>query len=86
MGIDTMTNTDDLIRQQELLWSEMYAASKRLKAFDHLRNPMGLLPDDIRTSTEYRNLKAACDMAFQKLRAFNKIHLKTIRKAQNVKG
>jgi len=80
-----MQQTDDLIRQQELLWTEMYAASKRLKAFDHLRNPMGLLPDDIRTSTEYRTLKAACDMAVQKLRVFNKIHLKTIRKAQGVK-
>ena len=81
-----MQQIDNLIRQQELLWSEMYAASKRLKAFDHLRNPIGLLPDDIRTSTEYRNLKAACDMAVQRLRAFNKIHLKTIRKTQNVKG
>ena len=77
-----MPDIDDLIRQQEFLWTEMHAASKRLKAFDHLRNPIGLLPDDIRTSTEYRNLKAACDLAVQKLRAFNKIHLKTIRKAQ----
>jgi hypothetical protein len=80
-----MQQTDDLIRHQELLWTEMYAASKRLKAFDHLRNPIGLLPDDIRTSEEYRNLKAACDMAVQRLRVFNKIHLKTIRKAQGVK-
>jgi hypothetical protein len=79
-----MPDIDDLIRQQELLWTEMNAASKRLKAFDHLRNPIGLLPDDIRTSAEYRNLKAACDMAVQKLRVFNKTYLKTIRKAQGV--
>jgi hypothetical protein len=85
MGIDAMPNIDDLIREQELLWTEMHAASKRLKAFDHLRNPMGLLPDDVRTSTEYRTLKSACDAAVQRLRAFNKIHLKTIRKAQGIK-
>jgi len=81
-----MQQIDNLIREQELLWTEMHAASKRLKAFDHLRNPIGLLPDDIRTSAEYRNLKAACDAAVQRLRVFNKTHLKTIRKAQNVKG
>ena len=81
-----MHNLDNLIQQQELLWTEMRSASACLKAFDHLRNPMGLLPDDIRTSAEYRNLKAACDAAVQRLRAFNKAHLKTIRKAQKVKG
>jgi hypothetical protein len=81
-----MPNIDDLIQQQELLWTEMRVASARLKAFDHLRNPMGLLPDDIRTSAEYRKLKWDCDVAIQKLRVFNKTHLKTIRKAQNVKG
>ena len=81
-----MPDIDDLIRTQELLWSEMRSASTRLKAFDHLRNPMGLLPDDIRTSAEYRKLKWDCDVAIQKLRAFNKAHLKTIRKAQKVKG
>jgi len=86
MGIEIMTNVDELIRTQELLWSEMRSASTRLKAFDHLRNSIGLLPDDIRTSAEYRKLKAACDAAVQRLRAFNKAHLKTIRKAQNVKG
>jgi len=79
-----MQQIDNLIREQELLWSEMYAASKRLKAFDHLRNPIGLLPDDIRTSAEYRKLKWDCDVAVQKLRAFNKAHLKTIRKTQGV--
>jgi len=42
-----MPDIDDLIQQQELLWTEMRSASNRLKAFDHLRNPMGLLPDDI---------------------------------------
>jgi len=78
------SQADDLIRTQEQLWTEMHVASAKLKVFDHLRNPIGLLPDDIRTSIEYRALKASCDAAFQRLRAFNKLHLKTIRKIQKL--
>lgn len=35
------------------------------------RSDMGLIPDDIRESEEYKRTKAQCDKAFTELRAFN---------------
>lgn len=35
------------------------------------RSDMGLIPDEVRESEEYRHTKSQCDKAFNELRAFN---------------
>jgi len=53
----------------ELLYAEMYKASKALKAFP--RGPMGMTPDAVKFSPEYRAAKAAYQKAFEAVRSFN---------------
>ena len=77
-----MNNLDTLIAQQELLYTEMNAAAKALKNYDVHRNAMGLTPDSIKSSPEWKVAKASFEQAFQNLRAFNGKHAKAIRKAQ----
>ena len=77
-----MDNLDTLIAQQELLYTEMYAAAKALRVYYGHRSPIGLTPDSIKALPEWKAAKAAYEQAFQKLRAFNGKHAKAIRKAQ----
>ena len=42
--------------------------------------PMGLTPDNVKFSPEYRSAKAAFDHAFANLQAFNKRYVKEYRK------
>jgi len=77
-----MNTLDTLIAQQELLYTEMNAAAKALKVYDVHRDAMGLTPDSIKATLEWKAAKASFEQAFQKLRAFNGKHAKAIRKAQ----
>lgn len=54
------------------LRAELDRASAALNAFP--RGSMGLTPDHIKFSPEYRATKAACDKAFAALRHFNTIY------------
>lgn len=54
-------------------WSAMegeyYAASQAMQRFP--RGAMGLTPDDVKASPEWRAAKARYERAFARLRAFN---------------
>jgi hypothetical protein len=52
-----------------VLESDVATASKRLRDFP--KGPMGLVPDEIKASAEWREAKSAYNTAFAKLRAFN---------------
>ncbi len=52
----------------------------KLKEFDKHRNGMGLIPDEIRESQEYRIIKSKCDRNFAELRKFNGWFVKTFKK------
>src|SRR5438046_1419365 len=54
---------------QQKLSDESSSASKKLSQFK--TGPMGLTPDHVKATDEFRNLKQASDAAFQKLRNFN---------------
>jgi len=56
--------------QQELLECDVARTSKALKAISG-GGPMGLTPDNVKTSPEYRAAKRAYDTAFSRLRTFN---------------
>lgn len=60
------------------LQSEADAASKALQTFP--RGPMGLTPDSVKFSPEFRAAKAAYDRAEAALRAFNGKHAKSFAK------
>jgi len=77
-----MNNLDALIAQQELLYTEMNAAAKALKVYDVYRNEIGLTPDHIKATPEWKALKSSFEQAFQRLRAFNGKYAKAIRKTQ----
>lgn len=56
------------------LWRASEATGGALNAFldKHGRGPMGLTPDAVKASPEYRQLKSESDAAMQALQAFNK--------------
>lgn len=57
---------------QNALYAEWRAAGKALKAIPGVNSgPNGLTPDSVKQSPEFRAAKAACDQAFQAVRAFN---------------
>lgn len=56
------------------LQNRMDAASLELHKYP--RGPMGLVPDEIRASEEYRLHKSAYDRAFQQLRRLNGVYVK----------
>lgn len=49
-------------------------AGKALGKFP--KGPMGLTPDAVKHSTEFKTAKAIFDLAFARLRAFNSIYVK----------
>lgn len=51
---------------------ELYGrAADAVGQFNHLRGDMGLLPDDVRTSDEYRSVKRILDREFEEVRKIN---------------
>jgi hypothetical protein len=60
---------DDLRAQQSAAEADVKAASLALKEFP--RGAMGLTPDAVKASAEYKQAKAAYNTAFQRLRAIN---------------
>lgn len=60
---------------QATLEAEWRAAGKALQGYP--RNAVGLTPDAVKFSPEYRAAKAAYDAAFARLRAFNITFTKT---------
>ena len=60
------------------LWAASEATGKAMDAFP--RNAMGLTPDNVRATPEWRAAKAASDTAFQQLRNFNSVYTKTFAK------
>ena len=57
-----------------LIEKEMAAAAAAMRAFP--RGAMGLPPESVRLSPEYRAAKARTDKAFARLRAFNAVYVK----------
>ena len=64
--------------EQALLEAESDAAGAALKVFP--KGPMGLTPDVVRATPEYRAAKARSDKAFQRLRDFNGVFTKRFAK------
>lgn len=58
--------------------AEVSAAEVALRSFP--AGPMGLTPDSVRVTPEYRAAKLAFDKSFAKLRAFNGTFTKTFAK------
>lgn len=61
-----------------LIEKEMAAAEAAMRAFP--RGAMGLPPESVRLSPEYRAAKARTDKAFARLRAFNAVYVKRFAK------
>ena len=55
------------------LEAEMYAAGRALNAISGA-GPMGLTPDSVKASPEWKAKRASYDRAFAALRAFNTAH------------
>jgi hypothetical protein len=58
--------------------AEVDSASKELKKFP--RGNMGLTPDDVKNSPEFKSTKRAYDVAFKKLQTLNKTYVKRFKK------
>lgn len=56
------------------------SASAELKKFDVHKGPMGLMPDHIKFSDDYRRVKVNFDTAFEALRKYN-LHFNRLYKA-----
>jgi hypothetical protein len=61
-----------------LIEKEMAAAEAVMQTFP--RGAMGLPPESVRLSPEYRAAKARTDKAFARLRAFNAVYVKRFAK------
>jgi len=61
-----------------LIEKEMAAAEAGMRAFP--RGAMGLTPESVRMSPEYRSAKARTDKAFARLRTFNAVFTKRFAK------
>lgn len=62
----------------DALYRELNATSRALQKYP--QGAMGLTPDEVKFSPDFRRDKAAFDAAFKKLRAFNAKYVKTFRK------
>ena len=64
-----------------LLDNDYSAACKVFKSIPGIGSgPMGLTPDDVKNTPEYRIAKQAMDKAFAELRAFNAVYAKRFKK------
>jgi hypothetical protein len=54
--------------------SRVAAAAEALRAWDHLKSPIGLTPDHVKASPEWQAAKLAYDRAFAALRTFNGVY------------
>ena len=64
----------DIENIRDTLWVDLKAASATLRAIPGVGGgPMGLTPDAVKASPEYRAARAACDAAHLRLRAFKRI-------------
>lgn len=64
--------TDAIETARNTLRTELDRASAALQIFP--RGPMGMTPDEVKFSPEYRAAKEAADRAFAALRHFNTIY------------
>jgi len=75
MTIEQLHAIKTQLEQTYFYWSE------RMREFP--RSDMGLIPDNIRSTQEYKDTKAQCDNSFSELRRFNgslsKAQLKQLR-------
>ena len=69
---------EDAKAELALIEKEMAAAEAVMRAFP--RGAMGLPPESVRLSPEYRAAKAHTDKAFARLRAFNAVYVKRFAK------
>jgi hypothetical protein len=77
---DTATPYGRACFARDWLDARMNAASDALKAVPGVgAGAMGLTPDDVKQSTEYRRAKACFDAAFTRMRDFNKGFVKTFK-------
>lgn len=58
---------------RDSLYEAMFAASKKLKAIAG-GGTMGLTPDSVKASPEYKQAKAEYSAAFARVRAFNSLN------------
>ncbi len=75
--IPTGQDFADMIEQQieaarNTLRSEVDRTSAAMQVFP--RNAMGVTPDGVKASPEFKNAKAAFDRAFARLRNFNSVY------------
>jgi hypothetical protein len=61
----------------ESLWQANKDAAAVLDAFP--RGPMGLTPDSVKATPEWKAARKACDETFEALRAFNSFYVKTFK-------
>jgi hypothetical protein len=63
--------------EQSRLWDAMDQASARLKAIAGVSSgPMGLTPDSVKFSPEYRKARREFDSAMRALQSFNARHVR----------
>ena len=78
----TATNFTEEKAKQDLLYIALNDADQAFQSLikDAPRGPMGLLPDAVKLSPEFRHAKASYDHAFQAIRAFNGPFVKQFKK------
>ena len=75
----TTTRLEDLKKTQEVLEAACARHSRALQ--DMPKGTFGITPDDVKFSTEYRTTKMAFDVAFARLREFNRRYSASLRRA-----
>lgn len=73
-----MTTYEEAKAESALVEKEMFEAQAAIDAFP--RGPMGLTPDAVRATPEWRAAKTRVDKAFARLRAFNAVFVKRFAK------
>lgn len=72
---------DEFQKESARLRAAMYAASDALKAIPGVGSgAMGLTPDSVKCSPEFRKAKRDFDCALRALQAFNARHLKAFKR------
>lgn len=66
---------EDAMAHGDAIEAHVKAASDKLSVFPS-NGPFGMVPENIRTSPEYRRVKAEFDAAFQRQRNFNQVFVK----------
>lgn len=69
---------DDAKKTRDAIQADLSRHSAVLRAFP--TGPMGLTPDAVKATREWRDAKAACDIAFGRLREFNGRFIKSFAK------